>query len=113
MFNKVFHEDNDRQIDEKEFLALNLNDVYIIDVRNNFELCGGSLDIAHNIPFSEIIQLSTQSKIPKDKIILTYCNYGNRAGKAALELYKDGFNAYCLGGYALFSNKIINKCKKI
>ncbi len=108
MFNNLFHEDNSRKMNESDFLKLNLDDVFIIDVRNAFELGGGYLKCANNIPFTEL--LSLPSILPKDKIILTYCNYGNRAGRAALALYEAGYNAYSLGGYALFSRELKNKC---
>ena len=98
------------KMSEEEFLAKDLKDMYIIDVRNPFELGGGYLECAHNIPYTEVIQLP--ASIPKDKIVLTYCNYGNRAGQVANLLSKAGYNAYSLGGYALFSQTLKNKCKK-
>ncbi len=107
MSNSVFHKDNDRVISESEFLKLNMDDVYIIDVRNPFELASGSLKCAHNIPYGDLLT----SDLPKDKIILTYCNYGNRAGRAALALADEGYNTYSLGGYSLFSDKVKNRCK--
>ncbi|MDK2818184.1 MAG: rhodanese-like domain-containing protein [Spirochaetota bacterium] len=108
MINNILHQDHNRQISERDFLLLNMDDVYIIDVRNSFELSSGFLKCAQNIPFSEV--LTFPFYIPKDKIILTYCNYGNRAGKVALALFEAGYNAYSLGGYSLFSQKIKSKC---
>ncbi|MGL4367868.1 MAG: rhodanese-like domain-containing protein [Brevinemataceae bacterium] len=108
MINKIHQNDSSRCISEKEFFALNMKDVYIIDVRHAFETTSGCLENAHNIPF---IDIGTK-ELPKDKIILTYCNYGNRAGQAALQLYNKGYNAYNLGGYALFSKKLIDRCRK-
>lgn len=95
---------------EDEFLKMNLQDVFIIDVRNSFELANGFLECAHNIPFSELLTLP--EILPKDKLILTYCNYGNRAGESARVLQDSGYRAVSLGGYSLFSNQLKNKCKK-
>ncbi|MGL5956398.1 MAG: rhodanese-like domain-containing protein [Brevinema sp.] len=109
MLNNIYHSDNSRTLTEEDFFNLDLSEVYIVDVRNSFELSSGHLECAHNIPFSEL--LSLPKKLPKDKIILTYCNYGNRAGKAALALAEAGYNAYSLGGYALFSGELKNRCR--
>ncbi|MGL4394020.1 MAG: rhodanese-like domain-containing protein [Brevinema sp.] len=98
------------KITEKDFFDMDLSDVYIIDVRHPFEQASGYLGIAHNIPFAEVIQFP--EILPKDKIILTYCNYGNRAGQSAQALKEKGYNAYCLGGYALFSEKLKKRCEK-
>lgn len=108
MFNNELHQNHDRKMSEEEFLALDLDNVYIIDVRNPFELSGGVLQCAQNIPFSELLTLP--SYLPKDKTILTYCHYGNRAGRAALALFEAGYNAYSLGGYSLLSQKIKQNC---
>ncbi|MGL4677684.1 MAG: rhodanese-like domain-containing protein [Brevinema sp.] len=108
MLNKIYHSDNSRKLSEEEFFSIDLSEVYIVDVRNPFELSSGALQCAHNIPFSELLSLPT--KLPKNKTILAYCNYGNRAGQAALALSKAGYNAYSLGGYTLFSQKLKNRC---
>lgn len=107
MTDSIFNKN--RKMSESEFLSLRLEDVFIIDVRNAFELGGGHLECAHNIPFVDILE--TPQNIPENKIVLTYCNYGNRAGQAADALYKAGYNAYSLGGYSLFSAKLKNKCR--
>ncbi|MGL4561391.1 MAG: rhodanese-like domain-containing protein [Brevinema sp.] len=98
-------------ISEEDFLKLDLNDVYIIDVRHPFEQVTGYLGISVNIPFVELISIPLS--IPKNKTILTYCNYGNRAGRSALILREHGYNAYSLGGYALFSEKLKKRCHKL
>ena len=38
MFNNELHQNHDRKISEQDFLSLDLDKVYIIDVRNSFEL---------------------------------------------------------------------------
>lgn len=99
---------NKIKLTEEEFFALDLKDIYIVDVRHPFELVSGSLGIANNIPFINIFEDPTV--LPKDKIILTYCNYGNRAGKTAAFLQDNGYKAYSLGGYSLFSEKLKKRC---
>ncbi|MGL4388065.1 MAG: rhodanese-like domain-containing protein [Brevinema sp.] len=99
------------KISENDFFKMDLKDVYIIDVRHSFEQNTGFLGIAANIPFVAVVQCPPT--LPKDKVILTYCNYGNRAGQSATILREKGYNAYSLGGYALFSDKLKKRCNKI
>lgn len=108
MWNNSLYSEHGNVFSEDEFLNLNLDDVFIIDVRNLFEQGGGYLQCSHNIPFTELLHLP--DLLPKDKIILTYCNYGNRAGRSAKALSEAGYKAYSLGGYSLFSAKIKKKC---
>lgn len=109
MFSKVFHP-SAHFLTEEEFFKLPQESVLVIDVRTPFEFAGDHLEIAQNIPYENI--MSDRHHLPKDKIIVCYCNHGNRAGNSAEHLSQKGYQAYVVSGMAHFSDSFIKKCKK-
>ncbi|RHZ37216.1 rhodanese-like domain-containing protein [endosymbiont GvMRE of Glomus versiforme] len=64
----------------------------IIDVRNNWEHQElKKLPNSVNIPFLELISKPENYITDKNKLVITYCNYGNRSGQAARMLRERGY----------------------
>jgi len=71
----------------------------IIDVRDNWEHEAlKKLPNSINIPFLELISKPEKYITDKDKLVITYCNYGNRSGQAAQILRAKGYQAFVLEG---------------
>jgi len=89
-------------ISVEEFLSLDRENIFILDVRTKDEYDLGHIEGAVNIPVDEIRQ--NLGKIPKDKKIIVYCSVGLRAYVACRVLYQNGFNeVYNLsGGYKMY-----------
>jgi len=89
-------------ISVEEFLSLDRESIFILDVRTKDEYDLGHIEGAVNIPVDEIRQ--NLGKIPKDKKIIVYCSVGLRAYVACRVLYQNGFNeVYNLsGGYKMY-----------
>lgn len=66
----------------------------IVDVRTEGEYNEEHVDGAINISYSEI---TNDTSIFKDKIVLVYCQSGRRAKFAYETLYAQGFEVYNLG----------------
>ncbi|WP_342269049.1 rhodanese-like domain-containing protein [Spiroplasma endosymbiont of Aspidapion aeneum] len=87
-------------ITAEEFIDVK-NEAYIIDVRSTQEhsslpIIPGSI----NIPIDELINhkiKELKDNFKSDKLIITYCNAGNRSSQACDFLRENGFsNAYVL-----------------
>lgn len=78
--------------------------VFLLDVRNPDELeQTGIIEGYTNIPLD---QLEARLKeVPKDKVIITMCMRGNRAGRAAAILEKAGYNVYGSCGIVPYKEK--------
>lgn len=89
-------------ISVEEFLSLDRESIFILDVRTKDEYDLGHIEGAVNIPVDEIRQ--NLDKIPRDKKIIVYCGVGLRAYVACRVLYQNGFNeVYNLsGGYKMY-----------
>jgi rhodanese-related sulfurtransferase len=69
----------------------------LLDVRAKIEAKCGMAPGAMNIP---VLQLKSHlSELPRDRVIVTYCGTGARAGKAKELLEASGFNVANGGGY--------------
>ena len=103
----------------------------LIDVREQEELLGGSIDDSVHLPLGQLIRkvrktekdefnpderhhlflvLTKQVDVKKsiDKKICTYCSFGYRGGLAADELAKSGIKADIVnldGGFAAWENQ--------
>jgi rhodanese-related sulfurtransferase len=84
-------------IDAKTLDGLRGNpDVYIVDVREDYEFAAGHIPEATLIPLG---QLSNRlSEIPKDKTVVAVCRSGNRSGQATEILRQAGFDAHNMEG---------------
>jgi len=71
----------------------------IIDVRDNWEhQTLKKLPNSINIPFLELVSKPEKYITDKDKLVITYCNYGNRSSQAAQILREKGYQALVLEG---------------
>ncbi len=112
-------------------LKKNRKDYVLIDVREQEELLGGSIDDSVHLPLGQLIRkvrktekdefnpderhhlflvLTKQVDVKKsiDKKICTYCSFGYRGGLAADELAKSGIKADIVnldGGFAAWENQ--------
>ena len=87
----------------KETLAKK-SDIYFLDVRESKELEErGSVKGYVNIPLGQLE--GRLSEIPKDKTIITACEHGVRATKAAVILEKNGFQVLAACGLAEWREK--------
>lgn len=80
------------------FSMINREDVYIIDVREEYEYRSGHIENAYNISLNELNGIMKNS-IPVDGIVIVYCQSGNRSKMAAQILLDLGYqNVYDMGG---------------
>jgi rhodanese-related sulfurtransferase len=63
--------------------------LYVLDVRTPEEFASGHVPGAVNIPYDQVA--ARLAEIPKDKEVVLYCRSGRRAGLAAAELEKAGY----------------------
>lgn len=70
---------------------------FVLDVCRTTEVEKGIAPGAKNIPLSELKH--HLNELPHDKIIVSYCVRGGRAGKATATLESNGFKAINGGGY--------------
>lgn len=84
---------------EPEWVALNLDSVTVLDVREDTEVEGGRIVNSLNIPIGELEKNIV--KVPKDKPVITFCRSGKRSALAINMLVKAGFTevANLRGGY--------------
>jgi rhodanese-related sulfurtransferase len=82
---------------DKDELADELNDFYIVDVRTPAEFCAGTVNAdTINIPMNELFQAQNLQKLPLDKPILLVCNSGHTASVVNAILGTMGYNAWTL-----------------
>ena len=80
-----------------EIAGLVRGGAYILDVRTKIEARRGMAPGATNIP---LLRLKRHlDELPRDRVIVTHCGTGERAGKAKDILEAAGFRAVNGGGY--------------
>src|SRR2546430_1928856 len=86
-------------ISEEEFIKIK-ESALIIDVRDKLEHQSlKSFPNSINIPYEELIANPEKYITAKNQLIITYCNFGNRSGKAAHFLRSRGYaQAFVLNG---------------
>lgn len=84
----------------KEKLKAEKKDFIVLDVRSPQELKGelGKIDIAINIPLTDLDKRMDELKQYKDKEIYVVCRSGNRSGMATKDLLKAGYKAKNVSG---------------
>lgn len=97
-FDKYFLGSGTRSIrPENEVADLIRNGAYILDVRTPLEAKKGMAPGAMNI---SLLQLKHRlDELPRDRMIVTHCETGGRAGKARDILERNGFKVVNGGGY--------------
>lgn len=86
-----------------------LEDAYLVDVRNKNEFEFKTIQGAINIPVSMIRE--NPNLIPRDKKVVLFCNRGFQSYVASRILLQNGFeNVYSLtGGYSFYKEQLKNK----
>jgi len=88
-------------------LAQNLEDLFLLDVRNTDEFSEYKIPGSVNIPLNELFDAKTMQKIPKDKKIVTICPHGNRAMIASFALTRAGIDSQTLVGGLAGWNQVL------
>lgn len=84
-------------IDAKTLDGLRNNpNVFIVDVREDYEYAAGHVPEATLIPLGQLA--NRLDEIPKDKTVVAVCRSGNRSGQATELLRKAGFDAHNMSG---------------
>lgn len=71
-------------------------DLFILDVRDEWELKKVFLKRTLNIPVSKL--LSREDELPKNQTIYVLCHHGVRSLKVALFLKEQGYDVYSVQG---------------
>src|SRR3954471_23078865 len=79
-------------IDKEEFAKIK-GQALIIDVRDKLEYqILETFPDSVNIPYESLITDPEKYIADKNQLVITYCNYGNRSGKAASFLRSRGYS---------------------
>jgi len=90
-----------------EQLESQLDQVFLLDVRNKDEFTEYQIPGSVNIPIDELFDEKTLEKIPKDKTVVTICPHGNRAMVASFALTRAGIDSQTLAGGLAGWNQIL------
>lgn len=77
-------------------LAETLDEVQVLDVREEHEWEAGHIEQAHHIPMGELS--ARQGELAQDRRIVTVCRSGARSGQVASALQRAGYDAENLDG---------------
>ncbi|MEA3337559.1 MAG: rhodanese-like domain-containing protein [Chloroflexota bacterium] len=72
------------------------DDVFIVDVREDYEYADGHIPGAVLIPLGQLP--NRLSELPEDKTIVAVCRSGNRSGQATQFLNQQGFDIHNMQG---------------
>lgn len=102
------NEDGVKLIDIKTvYNEIDNKNVYIIDVREDYEYEAGHIKNSYNLPLTKIEDIS-KMLLSFDSKIIVYCRSGNRSKKAAESLIKMGYtNVYDMGGIDNWNYELI------
>ena len=89
---RYYRYENVKNIDILEFKEKIKKGAIIIDVRNRKEYSEGHIINSINIPVYEINKKIYNIILQKDKMILLYCQTGERGIEAAIKLQNMGYN---------------------
>ena len=90
-----------------EQLESQLNQVFLLDVRNEDEFSEYQIPGSVNIPLDELFDEKVLEKIPKDKTVVTICPHGNRAMVASFALTRAGIDSQTLEGGLAGWNQVL------
>jgi len=97
-----------RKITPQEAQAMMLDDVIILDVRNQEEYAEGHIPDAVLLPDDEVQEHAAGLLADKNQIILVYCKSGRRSEKAAKELVEMGYTqVFDFGGIVDWEGEIV------
>ena len=102
------NEDGVKLIDSKTvYNEIDNEDVFIIDVREDYEYESGHIKNSYNIPLTKIEDIS-EMKLSLDSKIIVYCRSGKRSNRAAELLINMGYtNVYDMGGIDNWNYELI------
>ena len=84
--------------------SLNLNNITLIDIRENYEYKMNHIDNAINIPI-DILELVPEKYLKKNKKYYLYCDLRVKSRELSLKLNKMGYKIYSIkGGYKEYKN---------
>ncbi len=85
---------------------LRMNNINIIDIRDNYSYNEGHIKNAKNIPYYSLIS-NYSIYLNKNETYYLYCNYGKQSMEISNRLNMFGYNTYYVKeGYLDFKNKI-------
>ena len=90
-----------------ESLLKNIEQIYILDVRDVHEFNEYQIPGSVNIPLSQLFDQKQLEKIPRDLPIVTVCPRGNRAMVASFALAKAGIESKTLEGGLAGWNQVL------
>lgn len=86
-------------ISEAKDLIENTTNLFILDVRTEYEYEGGHISGAYLIPYTEIINRQDELPANKSQPILVYCRSGRRSAIASSDIVSLSYNTtYNMGG---------------
>lgn len=85
-----------------------MREILLLDVRDETDFALGHIEGAQNIFVNELESKISEIESYKDKQVVLYCNTGNKSGKAAKILLKNGFtNVYDAEGVKQFEYELL------
>ena len=90
-----------------EQLESQLDQVFLLDVRNKDEFTEYQIPGSVNISLGDLFDEKALEKIPKDKTVVTICPHGNRAMVASFALTRSGIDSQTLAGGLTGWNQIL------
>lgn len=85
-----------------------MKEILLLDVRDETDFASGHIEGAQNIFVNELESRLSEIESYKDKQVVLYCNTGNKSGKAAKILLKNGFtNVYDAEGVKQFEYELL------
>lgn len=109
--NNISEVDNGIKTIDTATVFSNINDknVYIIDVREEYEYSEGHIKNAYNVPLAKLNEIN-EMDISLDSKIIVYCQSGNRSGMAAKQLIEMGYtNVYDMGGITSWNYELVKE----
>lgn len=88
-------------------LISNLDNWYLLDVRDNEEFSEYKIPGSVNIPLADLFDPKIIDKIPQDREIVTICPHGNRAMIASFALARAGIYSSTLAGGLIKWNQVL------
>ncbi|MCK5539354.1 MAG: rhodanese-like domain-containing protein [Deltaproteobacteria bacterium] len=88
---------------EAEELYTSIDDLVVVDVRENYEYCPWHIPCAINYPYNTEVFAEEYDNLPTEAPILVVCSSGSRSSSAASILSRNGYETvYSLGGGMTF-----------
>ena len=93
---------------EPQHEVTQLSNPILVDVRTDAEWNDGYIETAIHIPLDKILEKIELAAEDKEQTIYLYCRSGNRSGKAANILIKNGYLNAINAGSILEASQLLN-----